>query len=88
MDQKARTICFPESLVEKSDEAYDKLLEIDCNFSRLLQNLLDSIIAVAKIVLKQKKNFRHFRWEIIIQDKETKIWFSRYGLGLNREKKK
>ncbi len=65
------TVCTPDSMSDKMEKAYYALVEIDCNFSRLLQSLLDSIISVSKFILNQKKNFRHYHWHLIIQDKET-----------------
>ena len=70
------TIYVPDPIAETISNAYYALLNIDSNFSRLLQCLVSSILRTAKFIRKQKKNFRHYEWHIIIQDKETKRWYS------------
>jgi len=70
------TICAPDILSVKLDAAYDALTNIDCNFSRLLHCILSSIINVAAFIAKQKKNFRHYHWHLIIQDRETGQYYS------------
>lgn len=75
---KARkhTIYVPDSMSDKLEKAYYALLNIDCNLSRLVQCLLVSIVSTAKFIHKHKKNFRHYNWGLIIQDKETDEYHS------------
>ncbi|KKM10369.1 hypothetical protein LCGC14_1721970 [marine sediment metagenome] len=85
--KKARkyTIYTPDHLADKLEKAYNALMDIDCNLSRLFQCLLDSIIDVVKFILKQGKNFRHYDWYLTIHDKETGQLYSTYTMkGLRR----
>ncbi len=70
---KARryTIYVPNSMSSKLENAYDLLVTIDSNLSKLIQCLLNSVIQVTKFIIQQKKNYRHYSWHLIIQDKET-----------------
>jgi len=88
-ESRKYTICAPDNLSDKLEKAYYALVDIDCNFSRLLHCLLGSILDVVKFILKQKKNFRHYHWHIAIQDKETGQWYSddKYE-STNEERKK
>lgn len=72
------TICAPDSMSDDLEKSYYILVSIDCNFSRLLQSLLKSIIYTATYILKQKRNFRHYHWHLLIEDKETGALFSTY----------
>lgn len=70
------TIYVPAKLSEKTVRTYNILMDIDCNFSRFFQSILNSLIIVAKYINKHKSNFRHYHWYIIIQDKKTGQYFS------------
>ncbi len=63
------TIYFPEVLRELRTKTYEKLLDIDANYSKILQELLLPIKRAAEFILSQEKNFRHFDWAIEITDK-------------------
>ena len=69
--------------------ALNALKNIDCNFSRLICCLLTSIIGIAASIVELDKNFRHFNWELIIQDKKTSQWYDRRGaITITKTKKK
>ena len=69
----------------KTEKAYHALTDIDCNLSRLIQCLLDSILDAVGFILKQKKNFRHYNWYLTIHDKETGQLHSTYTMeGLRK----
>lgn len=80
-EEKYNVIYWPSPLLELKRKAYDLLLEIDCNYSRLLQSLLYSIITICKFIIKQKKNFRHYEWQFIIKDRKTGLWHSTLPAG-------
>ncbi|KKM18723.1 hypothetical protein LCGC14_1662840 [marine sediment metagenome] len=88
-ESRKYTIYTPVSMSVKTEKTYHALTDIDCNLSRLIQCLLDSIMKTVKFILKQKKNFRHYHWHIAIQDKETGQWYSddKYE-STNEERKK
>ena len=65
------TLCAPDNMSDKLEQAYNSLTDIDCNFSRLIQCLLDRILDTVKYISKQKKNFRHYTWHLLILDKDT-----------------
>ena len=77
---RKHTLCVPDSMAKDIEKAYNALVDIDCNFSRLLQCLLGSIGDIAIFILKQKKNFRHYHWHIVIQDKDTNECYGLYKL--------
>ena len=70
------TICAPDSMSDKLEKTYHELIAIDSNFSRLIQCLLNSIISTSKYISGQRKNFRHYNWHIVIQDKENGQYYS------------
>ena len=72
------TICAPDSFADKIENAYYALTNIDCNFSRFIQSTLNSVIDVSKFIAKQKKNFRHYHWHLLIEDKETGEYYSTF----------
>lgn len=77
---RKHTLCVPKNMSDKLDKTYNALLEIDCNFSKIIQCLLDSILNAARFIIRQRKNFRHYHWHIVIQDKETKQYYSEYPI--------
>lgn len=79
------TIYIPEKLKKETKDAYDVLLNIDSNFSKLIQCILYSIIKTAKYIVLQKKNFRHYEWHLIIHDRETNQYFSTYDINKNNK---
>jgi len=86
---KARkfTLCTPDKMADALDKAYDKLTNIDCNFSRLIQSILGSIIGIATLISKQGLNYRHYNWELIIRNKKTKICYCKTGKIIIKEAK-
>ncbi len=71
------TVCVPEHLSKKFEQTYNTLLDIDANFSKIIQCLLGSLIRMSKYIIMQKKNFRHYEWHIMIEDKETgKVYYT------------
>ena len=62
---------FPLDMVEEKKKAYWALLDIDCNFSKLLRLLLTSIKLIADKIKKAEKNYRHYDWEIVIKEKKV-----------------
>lgn len=70
-EEKYNVIYWPAPMLEQKQTAYDLLLEIDCNWSRLLQSLLGSVIHICKYILSQDLNFRHYKWELLIQHRKT-----------------
>lgn len=70
-ERQYTAIYFPEDMLEKKDIAYIKLLAIDANWSKLVQEMIDSVIEVTEKIAKQGKNFRHFKFEIVAFDREN-----------------
>jgi len=68
-ERQYTAIYFPEDMLEKKDIAYLKLMDIDSNWSKVIQGLLDSVIEVATEIARQGKNYRHFNFEIVAFDK-------------------
>ena len=66
------TVYFPKSLIKPAEEMIIALTLIDANVSVILQQLIPSICKCAKGIKKRNKNFRHFTWKIILEEKETK----------------
>jgi len=67
---------FPASLVDEKDEAYSSLIDIDSNFSKLVQGLLKPVRLLADFINVFGKNYRHYEWTVIIRDPKTKKVFS------------
>ena len=80
-------IYVPKSSTAKLEKARHSLYNIDCNLSRLLVVLLDSIISIVKLILKQNKNFRHYHWSITIKDKKTGETFNSQNIKKRKRKK-
>lgn len=87
-EQHIQNIYIPESHKAKFKDAYNALNNIDCNFSRLLVVLLDSIIFIAKLILKENKNFRHYHWSITIKDIKTGETFNSRNIKIKKRKTK
>lgn len=65
------TVYWPRSLVRAKDITYGLLELIDCNFSKLLHELLPRIGKIASRIKKEGKNYTHYEWHLVAIDKET-----------------
>ena len=65
------TIYWPGILVEPKKIAADMLVQIDCNFSKLLHLLIVDVVSITAWIIQKKKNFRHYDWYIVVVDNET-----------------
>jgi len=70
-DKNYTTVYWPKSLSRIKDMVSELLAWIDCNYSKLLHELLLSILTASSVVRSKSKNYRHFEWFIQIRDKET-----------------
>lgn len=74
-------IYWTDELLPLSREVYDMLIDIDCNYSRLLRSLLKSIKNICVFILSLNRNYRHYEWELLIKDKETDVYYSSLPTG-------
>ena len=63
-------IYFPEEMIDSREKTWFALQRIDCNFSRVIQAILHQLRRLACLILSKDKNFRHFNWYLIIEDKQ------------------
>lgn len=84
-----QTLYIPNKHIDDIFEAQASLAIIDCNFSRLICCLAKNIIKIVVVICKIGKNYRHFNWEIVIQDRETGQWYDRRSaITITKSKKK
>jgi len=70
------TIYIPQELEATYNSCMDMLHGIDCNLSKLLFILIPLITKLAIQIIKARKNFRHYRFEIVARDHGTGVWIS------------
>ncbi len=63
-EEQYMALYFPEAMIEDKQRAYDALLDIDANFSKLIQLLLPDIIAIGELMAKDEANYRDYVWEL------------------------
>lgn len=71
-EEQYMALYFPEDMLEEKTKAYNLLLDIDCNFSRLIQQLLPEIIRVAGDIEALEESFRDYEWQLCVKKKGTK----------------
>lgn len=74
-------VYWTDKVLDLSNEVYNLLVDIDCNYSRLLRSLLQSIKNICLYILSLGKNYRHYEWELLIREKETGIYYSSLPSG-------
>lgn len=74
-------VYWTDETIEFSQEVDGLLVDIDCNYSRLLRSLLKSIKNICKFILSLNRNYRHYEWELLIKDKETGVYYSSLPTG-------
>lgn len=62
---------FPESMIDDKEKAYFALLDVDSNFSKLIQGLLPDIINACNTIISEGNNFRHYDWRLTIKRKSN-----------------
>lgn len=82
-----RTIYVPGNQKEKHEEMHTLLGDIDCTLSKFLSFMLEKLLTVFRIIKSLQKNWRHFRWEIVVKDRSTERWYSSSNDILVVEKK-
>jgi hypothetical protein len=74
-EEQYTALYVPKKLVEEKEKAWFSLINIDCNFSKVLQMFIPQLNRLAKFIYKQGLNYRHFEWVIVIRDKRTNETF-------------
>lgn len=73
-------IYFPEDMIRLRQEVYFKLLDINANYSIVIQLLLPTLLEVAKFIEENEKNYSHFNWGIVLETiKEPRVTNSFIG---------
>ncbi|MBW8002641.1 MAG: hypothetical protein FVQ80_11570 [Planctomycetes bacterium] len=95
-EKQYHMLYFPEDMTEEMEKAYNLSLDIDSNFSKLFQLILDNIINICERIKKRGKNWRHYTWHLVCIDKEThevltksplvKYWSKKRGKKENKSK--
>ncbi len=70
-EKQYHMLYFPIDMAEDAEEAYNLSLDIDCNFSKIVQLLLKDITNICARIIKRKKNWRHYTWHLVCIDKDT-----------------
>lgn len=70
-ERQYKGMYVPEHLIEEREKSYWKLLDIDCNFSKLLCLLFVQIRELANYIYEEGKNYRHFNWRLTLEDPKT-----------------
>lgn len=70
-ERRYKMLYFPKDQCDQVEEVYDKLLDIDSNFSRFMQEILLHLGAMTDVILEKGKNYRHYIWGIVIIDRNT-----------------
>ena len=84
-DKQYSAIYFPVSMIEERERTWFSLIDIDCNFSKLIQILLFQIRKLSDFIATLNLNFRHFDWILVIRNKKTKEIF--YCKEIGNDKK-
>lgn len=67
-----KMLYFPLKMAKLAQQAYWKLLDIDCNFSRLICELLPSILEQGGKIYCKGRNYRHYNWKVVATEKRSK----------------
>ncbi|KKM75591.1 hypothetical protein LCGC14_1388750 [marine sediment metagenome] len=70
-EERYSQIYWPVSIQKLKSTVYDLLLDIDCNYSRIMQSILPNLKEICNLIASEGKNFRHFEWHLLIIDKKT-----------------
>ena len=70
-EEQYAALYFPEHMVQEKKKTYWALLDIDCNFSKLICALLPSIRAVAEMIKAKDLNFLHYEFKLIAKRKKV-----------------
>lgn len=81
LEERYSQIYWPTNMHKQKNKVYDLLLDIDCNYSRIVQSILPNLEEICKLILSVGKNFRHFEWHLLIIDKETGDGYSSLRSG-------
>lgn len=68
-DEQYTAIYFKQEQLADKQEAYFSMLDIDCNWSKLIQVLLADIIRICKEIKAKGKNFRHYNFKLVAEEK-------------------
>jgi hypothetical protein len=63
--QKYVAIYFPEDLLEAKDNAYDALLDIEANYSKLIQELLPDITYIGRQIKNAGKTTFDYTFQLV-----------------------
>ena len=63
-EEQYMALYFPEAMLPAKMEAYYLLLDIDANFSKLIQELLPEIIRVAGDIEALEEFFKDYEWKL------------------------
>ena len=63
---------FPEEMMEEKEKTYFALLDINCNFSKLIQVLLPQIKEIALAMFKRGENYLEYEWKLTVKLKRRK----------------
>lgn len=80
-------IYFPKHQRAAKEKLAFLLQDIDANFSRIVQQLLPSLTALAEQIAKEQKNFRHYTWEVVLEERKTRRWITRLPLNIKPKPK-
>ena len=67
-----KMLYFPLKIAELAQLTYWRLQDIDCNFSRLICELLPSILREAEKICIKGKSYRHYNWKVVATLKRSK----------------
>lgn len=67
-----RMLYFSAKFMELAQETYFALLDIDCNYSKLICELLSSILSETIKITKKGKSYRHYNWKVVTTLKRSK----------------
>lgn len=80
-------IYFPKHQRAAKEKLCFLLQDIDANMSRIVQQLLPSMTALAEQIAKDQKNFRHYNWEVMLEERRTRKWVTRLPLNIKPKPK-
>lgn len=75
-EEQYTAIYFPEKQIKLKNQVVDALVDIDFNFSKLIQKLLKQILVLAIMIKALKKNYRHFSFYLVIKDNQTNVLYA------------
>jgi len=71
-EKQYSTFYIPEFMIDLKDDVTFALQDIDCNWSKFIQAIIESMPKMIDFIIKKGANFRHFQFGIAIRRRDGK----------------